>query len=150
MVGFGIYCPKILCIHKKTQEIVYFTIKNIKNTRVKNSNKYSWKVFAKLWKLTNSYTLISLLNVFCSTKHMLVYRYSSNFAVWTISRSFKSIFSNFCMQWYPQWKSKLFYYIRSLLKWANRSENGHSGAIKTNRFQSGFRDLKKKIKQNKQ
>ena len=29
--------------------------------------------------------------------------------------------------------------------WTNRSENGHSGAFKTNRFQSGFRDLKKKI-----
>ena len=111
MVGFGIYCPKILCIHKKNPEIVYFTIKNIKNTRVKNSNKYSWKVFAKLWKLTNSYTLISLLNVFCPTKPMLVYRYSSNFAVWTISRLY--LFS-FCMQWYPQWKSKSFSLIFSI------------------------------------
>ena len=72
--------------------------------------------------------------------------YSSKFSVWTISRPFKSICSNFCTQWYPQWKSKLFFYIRSFLKWTNRSKNGHSGAIKTNRFQSGFRDLKKNKK----
>ena len=32
----------------------------------------------------------------------------------------------------------------SILKWTNRSKNGHSGAFKTNRFQSGFHDLKKK------
>ena len=70
---------------------------------------------------------------------------SSKLTVWTISRPFKSICSNFCMQWYPQWKSKWFFYIRSLLKWTNRSKNGHSGALKTNRLQSGFRDLKKKI-----
>jgi hypothetical protein len=36
------------------------------------------------------------------------------------------------------------------LNWSNRFKNGRSGAFKTNRFQSGFRDLKKKIKQNKQ
>ena len=32
-----------------------------------------------------------------------------------------------------------------LLNWTNRSENGHSGAFKTNRFQSGFRDLKQRF-----
>ena len=32
-----------------------------------------------------------------------------------------------------------------ILKWTNTSKNGHSEAIKTNKFQSGFRDLKKKI-----
>ena len=38
----------------------------------------------------------------------------------------------------------------SILKWTNRYKNGHSGTDKTNRFQSGFCDLKKKFKQNKQ
>ena len=33
----------------------------------------------------------------------------------------------------------------NILKWTKRSKNGHSGAFKTNRFQSGFRDLQKKI-----
>ena len=62
MVGLWIYCPKILCI-QKIAEIGYFTIKNITNTHKKFLlNCESWQIFA----------LISLLNVYCPTKPMLI------------------------------------------------------------------------------
>ena len=59
MVGLGIYCPKILCI-QKIAEMCYFTIKNITNTHKKFL--LNCKIFA----------LISLLNVSCPTKPMLI------------------------------------------------------------------------------
>ena len=77
VVGFGIYCPKILCI-QKIAEIGYFTIKNITNTHKKFLlNCESWQIFA----------LISLLDGFFSNK-IHAYRYSSKLSVWKISRPY--------------------------------------------------------------
>jgi hypothetical protein len=60
MAGFGIYCPKILCIQKIAG------IKNITNTHknfLLNCESWqSWQIFA----------LISLLNVFLPMKSMFI------------------------------------------------------------------------------